>query len=148
MTILPMRAPFPHFTTPNPLVTSPQTIYSMASFPFPHLNEIREKYMFSITPFSPLGGLEKTSTTSETKSPVTAVGPKRKEGPRGYSQPSGSHGSHSDEETEFMDEEDLTNMTCFTGLFPPQSPYAIKEAGKLVMFSTATFVPGFIMSKI
>eukprot|EP00057_Strongylocentrotus_purpuratus_P025668 XP_011680142.1 PREDICTED: TBC1 domain family member 30 [Strongylocentrotus purpuratus] len=107
-----------------------KTIYSMASFPFPHLNEIREKYMFSITPFSPLGGLEKTSTTSETKSPVTAVGPKRKEGPRGYSQPSGSHGSHSDEETEFMDEEDLTNMTCFTGLFPPQSPYAIKEAGE------------------
>nr|XP_054752453.1 TBC1 domain family member 30-like [Lytechinus pictus] len=102
-------------------------IYSMASFPFPHLNEIREKYMFSITPFSPLGGLEKTSTSSETKS--TTVGPKRKEGQRGYSQPSSSHASQSDEETEFIDDEDLTNMTCFTGLFPPQSPYAITDGG-------------------
>ncbi|XP_071500881.1 TBC1 domain family member 30-like [Diadema antillarum] len=99
-----------------------QTIYSMASFPFPHLNEIREKYMFSITPFSPLGALEKSSAI-DTKAPSSGSA-KLKEGSRGYSQPAGSH---SDEEVELFDEEDLTNMTCFTGLFPPTSPYRIQD---------------------
>ena len=109
-------------------VSRVQTIYSMAPFPFPHLNEIREKYMFSITPFSRLGALEKSSAT-EKKSPVT-VAAKLKEVSRGYSQPSTNHGSHSDEEAEFMDDEDLTNMTCFTGLFPPTSPYSGTDGGK------------------
>ncbi|KAI8511423.1 hypothetical protein Bbelb_105230 [Branchiostoma belcheri] len=37
---------------PNELV---QTVYSLAPFPFPGLDELREKYTYNITPFSPLG---------------------------------------------------------------------------------------------
>ncbi|XP_033105562.1 uncharacterized protein LOC117107863 isoform X2 [Anneissia japonica] len=73
-----------------------QTIYSIAPFPFPHLSEIREKYMFSITPFSPEGSLAKTSEDEKDRGKPT---------------------SHSDEEAE-KDDEDLANITCFTSIFP------------------------------
>lgn len=76
----------------------------MAPFPFPHLNEIREKYMFSITPFSPLGSLEKSEKEIEP------------------SMVKKDKGRQSDDEVDF-DEDDLQAMTCFTGFFPmPISP--------------------------
>ncbi|XP_071807451.1 TBC1 domain family member 30-like isoform X1 [Asterias amurensis] len=86
-----------------------QTIYSMAPFPFPHLNEIREKYMFSITPFSPLGPLPEKSEGGG----GAGGGSKRRGGKK--------EGGKSDEEAD-MDEDEMM-VTCFTSLFPmPTSP--------------------------
>ena len=80
----------------------------MAPFPFPHLNEIREKYMFSITPFSPLGSLPEKSDG--------AAG-----GGGGIRRGSKKEGGKSDEEVD-MDEDEIM-VTCFTSLFPmPMSP--------------------------
>ncbi|XP_022104007.1 TBC1 domain family member 30-like [Acanthaster planci] len=94
-----------------------QTIYSLAPFPFPHLNEIREKYMFSITPFAPLGSLPEKSEG----------GAKGRGGRRGGGDGGSDHGGSkkeggkSDEEGE-LDEDEIM-LTCFTSLFPmPSSP--------------------------
>ena len=90
----------------------------MAPFPFPHLNEIREKYMFSITPFSPLGPLPEKSDGGG----GAGGGSKRRGGKK--------EGGKSDEEAD-MDEDEMM-VTCFTSLFPmPTSPAKGRlEAGK------------------
>ncbi|XP_038054480.1 TBC1 domain family member 30-like isoform X2 [Patiria miniata] len=94
-----------------------QTIYSLAPFPFPHLNEIREKYMFSITPFAPLGSLPE-------KSEGGAKGRGGAGGGRGGDTGHGGskkEGGKSDEEGD-LDEDEIM-LTCFTSLFPiPSSP--------------------------
>ncbi|XP_019627909.1 PREDICTED: TBC1 domain family member 30-like isoform X3 [Branchiostoma belcheri] len=77
---------------PNELV---QTVYSLAPFPFPGLDELREKYTYNITPFSPLG-------TDKAKKAMKMA-------------------TNSDEEVE-LDEDDLAMaIGCFGGIFPPDA---------------------------
>ncbi|XP_066284091.1 TBC1 domain family member 30-like isoform X1 [Branchiostoma lanceolatum] len=77
---------------PNELV---QTVYSLAPFPFPGLDELREKYTYNITPFSPLG-------TDKAKKAMKMA-------------------TNSDEEVE-LDEDDLAMaIGCFGGIFPPET---------------------------
>ncbi len=83
----------------------------MAPFPFPHLNEIREKYMFSITPFSPLG----SASLDESSDEVGGMSPK---GDKVKS--SSRERPASDEDIEMDDDEDFGALTCFGGLLPSQ----------------------------
>ncbi|XP_070557709.1 LOW QUALITY PROTEIN: TBC1 domain family member 30-like [Ptychodera flava] len=88
-----------------------QTIYNMAPFPFPHLDEIREKYMYSITPFTPIGAMEEVGKGSEKMKRNTST-------------------SASDEEID-IDEDDLQAINCF-GVFAgmPPSPQKRIENGE------------------
>ncbi|XP_006819036.1 TBC1 domain family member 30-like [Saccoglossus kowalevskii] len=100
-----------------------QTIYNMAPFPFPHLDEIREKFMYSITPFTPVGTLEKSV--------------KNKEKPR--------RSVTSDEEID-LDEDDLQAINCF-GVFMPPSPQRKLENGEIGSSNDITNVsPGAFSS--
>ena len=103
-----------------------QTIYSMAVFPFPHLNEIREKYMFSITPFSPLGSLDESG--SSTPGDGGGLSPSR----RNKVKKSSSHHQDrplSDDDINDMEEMDGSALACFTGLLPaPVSPTRAKTS--------------------
>ena len=87
--------------------------------------------MFSITPFSPLGSLEKSSTES--------MSPKSNK-----VKPTISHGQDrppSDEDVE-IDEEDFGALTCFTGLLPnPVSPTRARLPGMsyIIQFDQITY---------
>lgn len=81
----------------------------MAPFPFPQLNELREKYTYNITPFT------------------AAMSTGRK--PRAM-------GSIFSDDDDFDDDEVIDNINCFTGIFPPTgltSPVkSIKHSGELL----------------
>jgi len=68
---------------------SQQSIYLIAPFPLQQLAELREKYTYNIRPFTPAT--------------------KRSSGAEGVTLPS-------DEDE--LDDEDLENITCFTGFIP------------------------------
>ncbi|XP_077982252.1 TBC1 domain family member 30-like [Glandiceps talaboti] len=89
-----------------------QTIYNMAPFPFPHLDEIREKYMYSITPFTPIGAMEKSGKSPDKIRRSTSMS------------------TTSDEEID-IDEDDLQAINCF-GVFAgmPPSPQKRIENGE------------------
>ncbi|XP_064604966.1 TBC1 domain family member 30-like [Liolophura sinensis] len=71
-----------------------KTVYAMAQFPFPQLEELREKYTYNITPFS------------------AAVNAKKP--PRHM-----TVGMFSDDDD--WDDEDIEAITCFTGIFQLQT---------------------------
>ncbi|KAH3881412.1 hypothetical protein DPMN_005339 [Dreissena polymorpha] len=66
-----------------------QSIYSIAPFPLQNLTELREKYTYNIRPFTPAT--------------------KRSVGANGAALPS-------DEDD--LEEEEMENITCFTGFIP------------------------------
>ena len=75
----------------------------MAPFPFPQLNDLREKYTYNITPFTA----------------AMATGRKSRTG----------SGLFSDDDD--LDDEDIDNISCFTGILGPQtSPTKVRGKGQ------------------
>ncbi|XP_078595905.1 TBC1 domain family member 30-like isoform X2 [Branchiostoma floridae x Branchiostoma japonicum] len=103
---------------PNELV---QTVYSLAPFPFPGLDELREKYTYNITPFSPLG-------TDKAKKAMKMA-------------------TNSDEEVE-LDEDDLAMaIGCFGGIFPPETSPKKKEGEQKPVSDMREVSPGAYSSR-
>ena len=87
-------------------------IYSQSVFPMPHLDELREKYTYNITPFS---SAMSTGRRPNTKQSGAAI--------------------FSDDDE--IDEEELAeNINCFAGVFVPNqarvSPNKSKPIGMLL----------------
>ena len=83
-----------------------QHIYTLAPFPFPQLNELREKYTYNIRPFTrPTGANKKSSWIDGGVLP-------------------------SDEDD--LDDEDIEAITCFTG-FIPTATSGMRNKGELFL---------------
>ena len=93
-------------------------IYGMASFPFPQLMELREKYTYNITPFS----AAMSTGGQRSKKGVTNI--------------------FSDDDE--VDEDDLMeNINCFTGMFPMQSsssPAKTRQLSEYCIWNSSNFL--------